>query len=293
MFLWFCVAVRIAANPFSNVFQKWLTQQQASPLFLICMTHGLLSLGCIPIFLLALPHLPKDSGDQWRRRLLHGRRQCIDCRGPQVALDLSLLGPINSYKAVVSLLPGMLLLGEWPSALGAAGIALILFGSYFLVGQSTASSRRWAFANFYRERGVQLRLAALVLSAIEAVVLKKALLLGTPLASFAVWSLFGFVASLILVAAFLSRNELGRQLAIVRSNVRNYLLLALSTGLMQLSTIVVLENLQVSYALALFQVSTLLSVLLGWRFFSEGHIVQRSIGALVMAAGAVLIISGS
>ena len=42
--------------------------------------------------------------------------------------DLSVLGPINSYKSVV----GIVLLGELPSLMGLAGVAIIILGSYFV-----------------------------------------------------------------------------------------------------------------------------------------------------------------
>ena len=46
----------------------------------------------------------------------------------------------------------------------------------------------------------------------------------------------------------------------------------------------------VEYALALFQTSSLISVLLGYKVFKESNIVERLVGSLVMIAGAVLII---
>jgi drug/metabolite transporter (DMT)-like permease len=59
---------------------------------------------------------------------------------------------------------------------------------------------------------------------------------------------------------------------------------------MQLCTIIVLGGFQVGYALALFQTSSLLSVLLGHHVFKEKNILERLTGSLVMVAGAVLIV---
>jgi drug/metabolite transporter (DMT)-like permease len=64
---------------------------------------------------------------------------------------------------------------------------------------------------------------------------------------------------------------------------------AASTGAMQLSTLLTFGQLQVGYALALFQMSTLLSIFFGYRFFQEKHIARRLAGALIMIAGAVVI----
>ena len=46
----------------------------------------------------------------------------------------------------------------------------------------------------------------------------------------------------------------------------------------------------VAYALALFQLSTILSVIVGAATFKEGQIPRKLIGASVMAIGAVCII---
>jgi drug/metabolite transporter (DMT)-like permease len=59
---------------------------------------------------------------------------------------------------------------------------------------------------------------------------------------------------------------------------------------MQLATLLTFRDLQVGYALALFQLSTLVSVLLGQRYFAERNIRERFIGSVVMAAGATLIV---
>ena len=61
---------------------------------------------------------------------------------------------------------------------------------------------------------------------------------------------------------------------------------------MQFTTTVALGGLQVGYTLALFQTSTLLSVLLGYTFFRERHFLRRLAAAAIMVAGAVLIVLG-
>jgi drug/metabolite transporter (DMT)-like permease len=60
---------------------------------------------------------------------------------------------------------------------------------------------------------------------------------------------------------------------------------------MQLTTLFAFGKLQVGYALALFQLSALISVVLGYRYFQERHIRKRLLGAAVMVAGAALIVT--
>ena len=84
--------------------------------------------------------------------------------------------------------------------MGVAGILLILAGSYFVVDGAVDQPRSNAFVQFFRERGIQLRFAALGLSATEAVFLKRAILLSSPLTTFVLWSVLGLpIAALAVV----------------------------------------------------------------------------------------------
>lgn len=295
--MWLFVLARVVANPFSNVFQKVLTGRAAGPVFVICATHGLLTLACGPALLLHRPELrPGFWPNVW---LCAGL--AVTANALLVAAlrrtDLSVLGPINAYKAVVSLVPGAILLGEVPRPLGLVGIGLIVAGSYFLAEKRAADgeSRAGRWGRLLRDRGVQYRFAALVLSAVEAVFLKRALHASTPLATFAVWAVLGFVvssAAVLLMGVFRrsAEGEIGRELHVFRDNARPYLMLGLTTGVMQFCTLASFQALQVGPALALFQTSTLLTVVLGHRLFREPDFARRMAGSLVMVCGAALIV---
>ncbi len=293
MVLWLCVFVRIVSNPFSNVFQKLLTRRGADPVFIIGAVHGLLTLACLPIFLFGLPPLP---GEFWAAMsvctLLTVSGNVLIVQAVKRS-DLSVLGPINAYKSVVSLIPGMIFLDEYPGWLGLGGIALIVAGSYFLVDADGNEPGGSAFARFFRDRGVQYRFAALVLSALEAVVMKRALLVSTPLATFAFWSVFGFGLSLIVIALTMRASRLASELGVFHACRTTYFMLFITTGLMQGSTIIIFAGFQVGYALALFQTSAIVSVVLGWSVFRERHVVKRLAGSIIMVGGAVLIILGT
>jgi len=204
--------------------------------------------------------------------------------------DLSVLGPINAYKALLSVVLGIVLLGEVPTLMGVAGMLLILAGSYFVVDSAATRSERSVFGHFFRSSGVQFRFAALALSATEAVFLKRALLLSTPLTTFALWSVLGLPIAAV-VAAVLLRGRIKQELVVFGRHPRTFLWLALATGVMQTTTIVTFGRLQVGYSLALFQLSALISVFLGHRYFQERDIQQRLVGAAVMVAGAAIIVT--
>jgi drug/metabolite transporter (DMT)-like permease len=306
--IWLCVAVRIVANPFSNVFQKLLTRQSANPFAIIGITHALLSLACSPA-LLFFP-LPQ-AADFWTSiaicALLAVAANGLIVQALSLS-DLSILGPINAWKPVVSLVPGMLLLREFPGWMGMCGIALIIGGSYLIVGGSPRKVSKSFHGRFLLDRGVQCRFAALVLSAVEAVLLKRALLASSATATFAWWSILGSAVSGVAIAGLIGAGKLNSPVVgnqrttttielqhvagVFQQSWSRYLLLATTTGLMQFCTIVTLDRIQVGSALALFQTSALISVFLGSKVFDEPHFLRRMAGTLVMVAGAVLTILG-
>ncbi len=267
------VIARIVANPVSNVFQKQLAQRSANPIFIIGATHALLTLACLPFIFNSM----SLSAEFWMNIVLCALLAVLANTVLVFALhagDLSVLGPINAYKSVISMLLGVFLLGELPTPMGVAGVILIITGSYFIFDRVGGQSR-----------GIQLRFLAMALSATEAVFLKKAILLSSPLTTFVFWSVLGTP-----IAAAALRGRIGNELALCRREWKTYLWLALTTGLMQLTTLLTFGKLQVGYSLALFQLSSLISVLLGYRYFQESNIRKRLIGSMIMIAGAALII---
>ncbi len=291
MLVWWCVAVRIVANPLSNAFQKSLTGRSADPLFVVGVTHALLTAACLPLLIAA----PRPSPTFW----IDMGVGAILCIAGNVLIvealkrsDLSVLGPINAWKPVVGLVPGAALLKEWPGPIEVAGIALVVAGSLVLVDRGSPATGGRAGARLIGDRGVQLRFAALVLSATEAVFLKRALMASTPGATFAWWAALGLAVSLAVAPLALGRTRWRSELRLIRVAAATYALLAITTGLMQAATIVVLGGFAVGPALALFQTSALISVLLGHAMFREPHLAQRLAGSAVMTAGAILIVAG-
>jgi len=103
------------------------------------------------------------------------------------------------------------------------------------------------------------------------------------------WAVFGFPVA--AMAAALLRSGIGAEMMRLRREWRTYLWLAATTGLMQVTTLLTLGKLQVGYSLALFQLSTLITVYLGHRYFQERSIRRRLLGSLVMVIGAMLIVT--
>jgi drug/metabolite transporter (DMT)-like permease len=258
--------------------------------FIILVTYILLSLAMLPI-LFQLP--PVQLGPSFFLNMFLCVLLAIIGNTLIVTAlrltDLSILGPINAYKSIVSLLLGIFILGEIPTVMGVAGILLILVGSYFFIDQASGQKDKRTVMQLFKDRGVQFRLAALVFSATEAIFPKKALLLSSPLITFVFWCILGALIALTF-SIFLLKAGIKKDIGTFKQRTSTYLMLAVTTGLMQLSTLYAFGVLQVGYSLALFQTSALLSVVFGYKFFREQNVVRRLTGAAIMVVGAIFIV---
>ncbi|MVM32311.1 EamA family transporter [Spirosoma sp. HMF4905] len=287
----FAVLVRIIANPLSNVFQKQLTQRAANPLFIMSVTYGVLTL----VGLIFWPQLRFYglSIEFWQSMLVSSLFAMFGnvflVRAMHIG-DLSVLGPINAYKAVVGMLFSIFLLNEIPGWWGLAGVVLIVAGSYVVLNdkQQRSGSENLSTNGLFQRPEVRLRLAALVLSAIDGAFLKKAIILSTPTIAFFYWCVLGFGFTFVWISLTM-RTTWRSQVEVLLSQKTTYLALCAAVGVTQMASNIALANMPVGYALALFQISALVSVLFGYQFFSEQGILRKLIGAGIMVAGAVLI----
>lgn len=280
------VLLRIVSNPVANVFQKQLTASNNHPLMVNFITYFSLSFVCV--FFSFTVRWVELQGDFWIYSILGGMVGAFGNGFLVKALqngDLSVLGPINSYKSVVGILVAILLLGEIPSVWGFLGIALIIYGSYFVL-ETTEDKFSWALL---KRKEIQFRVWALILTAIEAVFVKKVILASSPVISFISWCWFGALFSFFLLFLYNvnGKNEI-KQLQL--STVSKYVYLTICIGTMQLTTNYVFNNMPVGYALSLFQLSTIVSVVLGHRIFKEQGIVKKLIGSGIMIIGSIIII---
>jgi len=284
------VLIRIVANPLANVFQKQLTQRTANPLFVIGATYGFLTLVCLPFS--SQLQFTGLSAMFWQNILLTSSFAVIGnvflVRALHIG-DLSVLGPINAYKAVVGMIVSVFLLNEIPGWWGLAGLLLIITGSYVVLNyDQTSFPLQSGNSSLFQRPAVKLRLAALVFSAIDGAFLKKAIIQSTPVTAFFYWCLLGFLFTFIWLLTTM-RSQWRAQLQLLFSQKLTYTALVLSVGITQLASNVALAGMPVGYALALFQTSALVSVLFGYQFFQEKGIIRKLIGASIMIAGAVLI----
>lgn len=280
------IILRVLSNPVGNVFQKKLTGRYNHPLLVNFLTFFILSIVCIiPALYIDWKSMPDifwiycviagifgATGNGFLVKALQGG-------------DLSILGPINSYKSVVGIIVGIFLLQEIPNIWGIAGIGLIIWGSYFVLD---TMEERFSLA-LLKNREIRYRILAMVLTAIEAIFIKKVILYSSTTVSFIVWCWFGSLFSFLLLLLF--RVKVKKEFR--RVKLRDFPLygwLVLCIGTMQYTTNFVFDRMNVGYALALFQLSTIVSIFLGYRIFKEEGIRKKLVGSVVMVAGSVVII---
>ena len=273
---------RILSNPFANFLQKILSAEY-SAILINLYSYAFLSLFCIyPA--IACYSWGNYGVNFWGYVCLAG----ILCTLGSVCLikalqqgEMSVLGPINSYKCVVGLVLAMVLLGEIPSAIEVLGVLLIIAGSWYIFDTLDGGFQ----LSVFKRKDVMLRFLALLFTGSEAVVLKKIILMSSVAESFILWCFSGLLFSAVLLVVF--------RVKFVKLSLKSLsftFLIAAGLGLMQFSTNIVFKQLDVGLSLALFQLSSLVSVVFGWKFFRERNITKKLLGALIMIVGSCFIL---
>ena len=280
------IIVRIFSNSLGNVYQKNLTIKNCNPLAVNAVTYLFLSILCVPLFLFY--SFSKFEIEFWLCAIFVGILGALGNGCLVKALqdgELSVLGPINSYKPIFAMIFALVFLKEIPSIWGCLGIVLILSGSYFLV----EASKGGFIYSFFKNKSVQFRFWALLFCSIEAVLIKKLILLSSIGAAFVVWCYFGAIFSFILLRLY-NTMILQDIKSVLMCNFSTIAKIVVCIGLMQFTTNCIFKYMDVAYALSIFQLSSLVSILLGYKLFQEKNIKRKFLGAIIMVLGAILII---
>ena len=278
--------LRILSNPLANVFQKKLTAAGRNALVVNLSTYAILSVACLLFaFQFAWLRLPKEF---WLYSLLGG---AVGASGNSFLVkalergDLSVLGPVNSYKSIVAMITGFFMLGEVPNIYGLLGVAIIIYGSYFVI-DTMPEGFSW---KVFKRKDIQYRIWAMILTAIEAVIIKKIIIVSSVTIAFISWCWFGALFSVFIL--YLRKINIKAEVSKTgKVELYYFLLIAICVGIMQFATNFSFQHIQVGYALSFFQLSIIVSVLLGYKIFKEENLRKKLIGSVVMIAGAVLII---
>lgn len=271
------ILFRIFSNSFSNVFQKKLTKSGEAATCINCINYILMSLISIPLLLLV--NFSLITPEFWLYAIAGGITGAIGNCFMVLALkqgELSVLGPINSYKAIVGMIFGIFLLHEYPNIYGVLGIGLIIIGSYFILESPKALLRK----------DIQYRIYALIFTAIEAVFIKKVIILSSIASSFIISSFLGAIFS-YLIMRILENEKLHIP---TKKNSIMYISTTFCFAIMTFTTAYVFKYMNVGYALSLFQLSIILNVILGYKLFNEKNLIKKLLGSLIILIGSAAIL---
>ncbi|MBI2147733.1 EamA family transporter [Candidatus Woesearchaeota archaeon] len=199
--------------------------------------------------------------------------------------DLSLAVPMLSFTPAFLLIPSFFLLGELPTLAGIGGILLIVAGSYILNIHHLDRHILAPFHELVRNRGTRGMLIAAILFSFT-IVLEKMVINQSD-------SFFGaMLITLIISLSFLAMAASDRTASL--KAYQKSLPTFVALGFL-LATTVVLFNVSIreqlsSYVISIKRLSILFSVILGCLVLKERHLFPRMIGALLMVAGAVVIV---
>lgn len=280
---------RVIFAAFTNVFQKQLTQHHHHPLVVVLASYLVLAVLSLAIlFWLPVTDL---SNTFWLNILLAA---LLDMAGTLFLVmslsktELSVFGPLNAYKVVISMLLAMLFLHEVPDLQGLIGITIIIIGSCFLLPPTQHRSQTRLF-ELIKDKGVQYRFLSILLFSIGTLPLKNAAVLASPLTTTVFWCLFGLPLAVLTYKLFTPRPITYSD--IKSSDIRHTVFLGITIFMMQYTTLIVLSQTLIAYALALFQLSMVLQVFLGYHVFKEQDIKRRLIACLVMIIGSLLVLN--
>lgn len=266
---------RILSNPIANFFQKKLTVMESS-LTVNFWSYFFMAALCLPF--IKNNQITGYSGDFYLYVILAGLLCFLGtiCLIKALSIgELSVLGPINSYKSIIGLIVAFFILGEIPNIKSFIGFFLIIGASFLFVDEK---------GKFILNKSVLLRMLALVFTGVEAVILKQIILMSSPMVSFIWWAFMGFIFSFLfaLINKKLKPNSI--------KTVQTSFIIGVLLSIMQLSTNIVFENFNVGLSLALFQLSSIVSLFLGFRFLNEKGILRKTTGTIIMIIGSVLIL---
>ncbi|MAK66486.1 MULTISPECIES: EamA family transporter [unclassified Methylophaga] len=281
---------RVFSSAAANVFQKQFTHKGLHSLFIVMLSYVVLASISLPLLILVEHNAIEDGF--WLNILLAA---LLDMAGTLFLVlslsktDLSVFGPLNAYKVVFSMILALIFLDEVPNLQGFTGVIIILLGSFLLFPPvaSTSSNRLW---HLFRQRGVQYRFLSILLFSIGTLPLKNAVLSGGALATTLYWCLFGLPLSVGLYYRF-GGKRWQKDWQTANQHRHHFLWLGSFIFLMQYTTMLVFSQLLVAYSLALFQLSMVLQVFLGYRIFHEKHILRRLSACGVMIAGCLLVLT--
>jgi len=197
--------------------------------------------------------------------------------------------PLVAFTPIFLLGTSFFILGELPSILGLVGILLIVCGAYLLRAESIKVGVLEPIRLLLKEKGQRHMLMAAFLFSLLAVFFKKAILNSSPFFAFGVTQL---LSTLFLTLFFLKRKTLR---VLFNKTVDNFKLLFIASIVGFLAGLTLFAAFQLglaTYVVSVKRTSILFTIILGYIFFREDHIIRSLLIGIIMVLGIFLISVG-
>ena len=201
--------------------------------------------------------------------------------------DISIVTPLLSFTSVFAVGTSYLMLGEKPTLLGAAGILLVVLGSYVLHWETFGEGVGTVFRRIRASRAGLYMLAVALIYSVSANLDKMASLRSSPVFTSVVLDLLLGLTLLALVP--LMRNEVIFEWAAVRRHALWLVFLGALFAVTTWAHFTALTLEIVPYVSAVTRLSALFAVIFGIIYFGEKSGGWRLLGASIMIFGVVLI----
>lgn len=289
--MWFPLALFYATfNTVSNVAVKKLTQK-IHPLHVIALLLGVTGISMFGI-LLFTGGIPNTSLSIYKYMAVSAILDTIAFIAAFYALrdyPISLVVPVSSFSPVFTMIFGILFLHETPTPFKFLAILLVVIGVYILNISNDNHGYLKPIQKLATNRGIQLFFFANLIWSITPIIQKKAISFTHPQSPLfpAMIGMVLITFLMVLLSIFIGKKPF--EAKEIKRHSPLIIFIGIFGALGQLAAYTVFTLTQVAYAISVFRLSTLFTIVAGGIFFKEKDLLTRFLGAAIMVIGAILI----
>lgn len=286
MWLTYALLVALGGSFLSPITKKVLKNIHVALFFFF---YNLLSILFLFIIIEFMGGLPKIDSGFYFNILMSALFDIVAFLAGTYALKhypVSLLAPISAFNPIFATVISIFTLHETPTALKLLGILIIVIGAYFLDISEVKIGYLAPLKKLFANRGVQLYLLVDLIFGITPTFQKHAIFQTHPNSPFFISFASNFLVTLFMGAIGLKYLKIESKH--VNKNIKWFILLGIINALTQGAAYYAFSLTNVSYSIAVSELSILLIIIWGGIFFKEEKIKDRLVGASIMIFGTIL-----
>ncbi|OGE77922.1 MAG: hypothetical protein A2751_02660 [Candidatus Doudnabacteria bacterium RIFCSPHIGHO2_01_FULL_46_14] len=269
-----------------NVLSKYGLNRRIDEL-VVSLSFYLFAMPFLILYLVLSGHLPELGPDFWKYLFgtwsLNLIATVLLVKGINAG-ELSKVIPFLAFTPAFLLITSPLIIGEFPPALGLAGVLLITIGSYVLNLGGEHGGILGPFKTILREKGPRFVLGTAAIWSITSNLEKIGISQSSPL----FWSVAGssFMAIALLIICLATVKKAGSQ---ILQNIKFMSLIGFVNSLVFICQTTAISLTLVIYVISIKRFSIVLAVLMGYAIFKDQSFRTRIAGAIIMFAGVLFI----